>query len=157
MATTTPAGLIDRLRATALDLVSLVAGADAGSLRRVPAEGEWSAATVVSHLADTELIYSVRARLMLTSDRPWLAAFDEQLWAERFGPLDRNVRDALQRWRALRDANVRLFGSLSEEEWGRQGVHEERGAITVTGLAEVMVAHDRNHLGQIRRALSEQR
>ena len=154
MATVTPAGLIDRLRATALDLVSLVAGADAGPLRRAPEEGEWSAAVVVSHLADTELMYSMRARLMLTSDRPWLSAFDEQLWAERFGPLDRDVRDALQRWRVLRDANLRLFGSLSEEEWGRQGVHEERGTMTVTALAEVMVDHDRNHLDQIRRALS---
>jgi hypothetical protein len=154
MATTTPAGLIDRLRATALDLVSLVSGADPGPLRRAPAAGEWPAATVVSHLADTELVYSVRARLMLTSDRPWLPAFDEQLWAERFGPLNRDVRDALQRWRTLRDVNVRLFGSLSEEEWGRQGVHEDRGTITITTLAEIMVDHDRNHLDQIRRALS---
>ncbi|MGH9282659.1 MAG: DinB family protein [Acidimicrobiales bacterium] len=154
MATKTPAGLIDRLRATALDLVSLVAGAQTAALRRAPAEGGWSAATVVSHLADTELVYSMRARLMLTADRPWLTAFDEQLWAERFGPLDRDIRDALQRWRALRDSNLRLLSSCSEEEWGREGVHEERGAMTLTGLAEVMVHHDRAHLDQIRRALS---
>ncbi|MGQ0521626.1 MAG: DinB family protein [Actinomycetota bacterium] len=149
-----PAGVIDRLRATALDLVSLVTGADPGPLRRVPAPGEWSAATVVAHLADAELVYGVRARMMLTVDRPWLVAFPEGAWAERFGPLDRDVKDSLQRWRVLRDANLRLFGSLSDDEWALEGVHEERGTMTVTALAELLVSHDRAHLDQIRRALS---
>ena len=154
MPTANPAGVIDRLRATALDLVSLVTGADAGPMRRAPGPGQWPAATVVSHLADAELVYSVRARLMLTGDRPWLPTFPEEAWAQRFAPLDRDVRDALQRWRVLRDANLRLFSSLSDDEWACEGVHEQRGTLTVTGLAELLVGHDRAHLDQIRRALS---
>lgn len=154
MPTTSPAAALDRLRSTALDLVSLVTGADPGPLRAVPAPGEWSAATVVSHLADAELVYGVRARMMLTVDRPWLASFDEELWAARLGPLEPDVRESLQRWRVLRDANVRLFGSLSEEEWSREGVHDQRGALTMAALATLLVSHDRAHLDQIRRALS---
>ena len=154
MPTAGPPAVVDRLRSTALDLVTLVSGADAGPLRRAPAPGEWSAATVVAHLADAEVVYSVRARLMLTADRPWLPAFDEQAWVARFAGLDPHVRDSLQRWRLLRDANVRLFASLDEPEWAREGVHEERGTLSVAALAELVVSHDRSHLDQIRAALA---
>ena len=145
---------LERLRSTALDLVSLVSGVDAARLRRPPAPGEWSAGTVVAHLADAELVYSFRARMILTGDRPFLPAFDEQAWAARCATLDGDVRDTLQRWRALREANVRLFASLDEVEWAREGVHEERGPITLASLADVVAAHDRSHLDQIRTALA---
>lgn len=154
MPTASQARALDRLRATALDLVSLVTAAPASRLRRVPAPGAWAAATVVAHLADAELVYSVRLRTMLVEERPRLAAFDEAAWAERFGPLDPEPRQSLQRWRALRDSNVRLLESLDEEEWERVGIHEERGPLTVAAVAEVLVGHDRDHLDQIRRALA---
>lgn len=155
MPTASPGGSVARLRSTALDLVSLVAGADPARLRRAPAAGGWSAATVVAHLADTELVYSVRVRLVLTAERPWLVAFGEEAWAERFAPLEPDVRETLHRWRALRDGNVRLFASLSDAEWAREGVHEERGSLTVAAIADLLAAHDRAHLDQIRRALAD--
>ena len=154
MPTATPAGTLDRLRSTALDLVSLVGGADPAALRRPPAQGEWSAATVVSHLADAELVYSVRARMILTANRPWLMSFSQEAWAERLSPLEADVRESLQRWRVLRDANVRLFASLTDGEWAREGVHDEAGTLTMAALAGRLAAHDRAHLDQIRLALS---
>lgn len=145
---------LERLRSTALDLVSLVSHVDPGRLGRAPAPGEWSARTVVAHLADAELVYSVRARVILTGDRPFLPAFDEQAWAARCAGLDGDVRDTLQRWRALRDANIRLFASLDGDEWAREGVHEERGPMTLAALAGIVASHDRSHLDQIRTALA---
>lgn len=154
MPTTSPAGILDRLRSTALDLVSLVAGADPAPLRAVPGPGEWSAATVVAHLADAELVNAVRFRAMVTADRPWLVPFPTEAWATRFGPLESDAKDSLRRWRVLREANLRLLASLGDEEWAREGVHDERGALTVTALAGLLVAHDRAHLDQIRSALA---
>ena len=154
MPTVSPGGVLDRLRSTALDLVSLVSGTDPARLGHAAGPGAWSAATVVGHLADAELVYSVRLRMVLTADRPWLVGFAEEAWVTRFGPLDPDVREALHRWRVLRDANVRLFASLGEHEWAREGVHEERGTLTMAGLAELMVSHDRDHLDQIRGVLA---
>lgn len=154
MATTDPSGTIDRLRSTALDLVSLVAGADPGRFRAVPSPGEWSAATVVAHLADTELVYGVRLRMILTVDRPWLVSFPEEAWADRFGPLEPDAKESLQRWRSLRDANLRVFAGVAGDEWTREGVHDERGTLTVAALAGLLADHDRAHLGQIRQALA---
>ena len=149
-----PPAALGRLRSTALDLVSLVSGVDAGRLGCAPAPGEWPAGTVVAHLADAELVYSVRARMILTGDRLFLPSFDEQAWAARCAALDGDVRETLQRWRVLRDANIRLFASLDPDEWAREGVHEERGAITLAALADIVASHDRSHLDQIRTALA---
>lgn len=145
---------LDRLRTTGRDLVSLVSGADAVDLRREPAPGEWSAAVVVSHLADVELVWSVRLRMVVADDRPTLVPFDESAWAERFGDLDEDVRDTLQRWRAVRDANLRLLDSLVDEEWERAGSHPQRGPLTVAALVKLQAEHDRIHLDQIRSALA---
>jgi hypothetical protein len=145
---------LDRLKATARDLVSLVSGADNARLRQAPAPGEWSAATVVAHLADAELIYAVRLRMVVAEERPLLAAFDENAWAQRFGALDADPRDALARWRTLREANVRLLESLAEDEWSRVGMHQERGVLSVAAIAQLLAEHDRAHLDQIRAALA---
>ncbi|HUP70253.1 MAG TPA: DinB family protein [Acidimicrobiales bacterium] len=154
MRTSARALTVERLKATARDLVSLVGAAEPARLGREPAPEEWSAAAVIAHLADTEAVYGVRLRKMLTEDRPVLETFDEHVWAQRFGPLEPAVKDSLQRWRSLREANTRIFDSLSDDEWELVGVHSRRGPMTVVALAEAVVAHDRNHLDQIRRALA---
>ena len=118
-------------------------------------EGEWSPATVVAHLADAELVYSVRLRMMLTDDRPYIAAFDEQAWVRRFAELEADARQALARWRTLREANVKLLESLADEEWNLTGLHSERGEVSVARVSELIAEHDRNHLTQIREGLAE--
>lgn len=157
MRSSSPAVTLDRLKATALDLVSLVGGIDAVRLAREPEPDEWSAAMVVAHLADSELIAGMRLRMMLTLDRPRLETLDGELWVHRFGPLEPGVRDSLQRWRSQREANTRVLEAITEEEWQLVGIHAERGPVTVVSIAEGMVAHDREHLDQIRRALAAPR
>ena len=145
---------LEHVRATGRDLVSLVSGVNDDHLERRPAEGEWSARDVIGHLADAELAYSMRLRLIVAQDRPRLTWYDEEAWVERFGSLDEDARVTLARWRALRDANVRLLESLADEEWERGGIHDTDGMLTVETIAKRMVAHDRTHLDQIRTALS---
>ncbi len=154
MRTSARALTVERLKTTARDLVSLVGAADPGRLNREPAPDEWSAAVVVAHLADTEAVYGLRLRRMLTEDRPVLDAFDEQVWATRFSPLEPAVRETLQRWRSQREATTRILDSLSDDEWQLVGVHSQRGRLTVAAMADYLVAHDRDHLDQIRRALA---
>ena len=145
---------LEHVRTTGRDLVSLVSGVSDEHLARRPAEGEWSARDVIGHLADAELAYAMRLRLVVAQDRPRLTWYDEQAWVERFGPLDEDARVSLARWRALRDSNVRLLESLADEEWLRGGIHDTDGMLTVETLVKRMVTHDRTHLDQIRAALS---
>jgi hypothetical protein len=145
---------LEHLRSTGRDLVSLLSGVSDDHLTRSPSEEEWSATEVISHLADAELVYANRLRLVVAQDRPRLPWYDEQEWVARFGQLDEDARVTLARWRALRDSNVRLLEALVDAEWERAGIHDTDGLITVETIARRMVAHDRTHLDQIRAALS---
>jgi hypothetical protein len=153
-----PSVALERLKSTPRELVALVGTAKPEAMHRSP-DGdpdEWSPATVLSHLADAELVYSVRIRMALTADRPYLAAYDEQAWVRRFAELDVDPKETLVRWRALRDANLRLLESLEPGEWKLSGLHAERGEVSIVHIADLMVNHDRAHLGQIREGLAEE-
>jgi hypothetical protein len=146
--------VVDRLRATVPALVALVTGSPAAVLDQRPAPDEWNAATVVAHLADAELVYGVRLRMVLTQPGAMLPAYNERDWAARFGPLDQDVHRSLARFRALRESTMAILESLADNEWARVGVHEERGSLSVADIADLMAAHDSAHLDQIRTALA---
>jgi uncharacterized damage-inducible protein DinB len=143
--------LVEPLRQSLAELPRVVESLPKDRVHQTPAEGEWSAASVVVHLADSEMVYGVRMRLALTRDRPPLVALDQEVWERRFAALE-PVDAALARWAALRESNVRLLESLSSEEWRRSGIHDERGEESVQRMAEILVDHDRQHLDQMRRA-----
>ncbi len=156
MAVLEPSVALDRLKGTPRELVALLTTARSEALRRQPDDGEWSPATVVAHLADAELVYSVRIRMAVTADRPYLAGFDENAWVRRFAELETDPKESLARWRALRDANLRVLASLEPDEWKLTGMHAERGEMSVTQIADLLVQHDRAHLAQIRAGLADE-
>jgi DinB family protein len=145
---------LESLRATVPALVALVTGSPVDAFHRRPAPGEWTAATVVGHLADAELVHGVRLRIVLTAAEPVLTAYDEGAWATRFGPLDDDPTAVLARFRVLRDSNIAILETLTDQEWHKTGHHEERGQETVAAIVDRMVAHDSDHLDQIRAALA---
>lgn len=146
--------LVERLQATPSNLVSLISTAPAAALTRVPMRGEWSAATVMAHLADAEIVYGVRIRHMLADDKPSLAGYDEKAWVDRFAPSEPDAAASLTRFRVLRESLLRILSTVEEAEWDRVGHHEEAGEMSVREMVERVADHDRNHLDQIRRALA---
>ena len=151
-----PRTLVDRLKTTARDLVALLSGASSEQLARSPGGGEWAPATVISHLADDELVYSVYFRMVLAGDRPYLAGYDQEAWVRRLSELEPDAKSSLARWRALREANLRLLESLDTDEWKLSGLHAVRGEETMVQLANVLANHDREHLDQIRKGLASE-
>ena len=116
--------------------------------------GEWSAHQVLQHLADTEMVYGVRIRMIVTQERPSIVGYDQDAWGSRFKDLDESGQQTFLRWRVLREANLRLLGSLTNDEWSRVGNHSERGEESIRSMVALLAGHDRAHLDQIKRALS---
>ncbi len=104
-------------------------------------------------MADAELVYSVRVRMVLTDENPALVGYDEQAWASRLTMCDLNVAGSVERFRVLRDANLRLFESLEDVEWSRVGTHLDQGELSIAAIVEKLIGHDREHLNQIRKLL----
>jgi DinB superfamily len=144
---------VEVLRATLDEIEQLIDGASADAQSRAPGPGEWSPREVLSHLADSDLVTGVRVRMIVTQDRPTLVGYDQEAWTSRFGGLDVAASETVERWQALRRANLRMYESLAPEEWQRVGLHTERGEESVRLIAQLQAGHDRMHLDQVRRGL----
>ena len=115
------------------------------------APGKWSIRQVIQHLADSELVGGNRFRMVMTQDRPALAGYDQDLWAERLRYSKSNVDQALEEFTSLRRANVRLFEQASDADLARVGLHSERGEESLGFMLKLYAGHDIVHLRQIAR------
>jgi len=134
-------------------IAGLIAGFSELALRVRPLPRKWSVAEIIAHLAEDELASSWRYRQMIENSGCTLAAFDQDRWSRLGDYAAWNPWVALQMFRLLREANVRMLQRLTAEEWERFGIHAERGKTTVRDLAHHMTGHDRNHIEQIQSIL----
>jgi DinB superfamily len=144
------ADVVAELEGTVDELRALIEGMSPADLRRTPPDG-WSAEQVLAHLADFELIAGVRARTLLTVERPALVAYGQAEFTRRFSGLE-TAEALLARFAVNRLATVRVLRTLDEQDWERAGVHPVRGDETLRQAAAYLLRHDREHLQQIRAA-----
>ena len=143
-------------RQAPLTLAELIDGVSEADLQARPAPGKWSVGEILAHLAEDEIATAWRYRQMIEHCGCDLAPFDQDQWAQLGNYASWNPREALELFRLLRTANLRMLGQLSVADWQKFGVHAERGNITVSDLARHMAGHDMHHIDQIRRILARQ-
>jgi uncharacterized damage-inducible protein DinB len=120
-------------------------------LRTPEGPGKWSMAQVLQHLADSDLVWGWRVRLILAHDRPELTGYDQDLWAERLHYADADPDEAMSMFALLRRANLKLIDRATPEDLKRVGVHSERGEESIEYLLRLYAGHDLLHLRQIDR------
>jgi hypothetical protein len=135
-------------------LAERIRGLNDSALRRPEAPGKWSVIEVIQHLADSDLVFSYRLKMMLTEDRPPLQGYDQDRWAGELHYRDVPLDVALNQLRGLRTANLHILRRLSPSQLERVGLHSERGPESAGFLLQLMGAHDLVHRRQIDRILS---
>jgi DinB superfamily len=120
-------------------------------LREPERQGKWSIGQILQHLADSEVVWAWRMRLILAQDRPQLTGYDQDLWAERLHYDQADPSDALELFAVLRRANLRLVDGASTADLKRVGMHVERGEESLEHLCRLYAGHDLLHLRQIER------
>jgi len=135
-------------------LAARLRGVPEQALRRPEAQGKWSVTQVVQHLADSELVFGFRSRMILSEDRPALQGYDQDRWALLFRYGEVSWEGALAQLGVLRDANLAVLRRLGPAELERVGMHSERGPESLGHLMKLMAAHDLVHRRQIERVLA---
>jgi uncharacterized damage-inducible protein DinB len=145
---------MDILRRTPLRLREVVQGLSPDEISRPEAPGKWSIRQVIRHLADSEVVWGYRLRMVLGQQRPPLTGYDQDEWAERMGYGEAPVREAVEEFDIVRRGNMRLLVRATPEELERVGVHSERGEESVSRMVVLYAGHDLVHLGQVERILA---
>jgi len=116
-----------------------------------PIQGKWSACEIVQHLADSEMNSALRLRRLLYEDRPVIQGYDQDGYATRFKYNERDFAPALDAFRGARATSAQILSQVTEEDWKREGWHNEIGVYTPETWLKIYAAHAHNHAAQIRR------
>jgi DinB family protein len=140
--------LMKALRETAHAMESLLWNIDDDLHEDPSADGEWSCAQLITHMAAMERRYVERLECMTLLDAPRIAAFDADSIDCGDAP---SIYEAMDDFSELRRQTVYLLYSLDDGDWRRTGVHPYLGPLTIMQVAREMNEHDLAHLWQLRR------
>jgi hypothetical protein len=142
---------VDVLRATPGVAARAMAALTPEQLKTPEMPGKWSVSQVLRHLADTDVVWGWRMRLILAQDRPVITGFDQDLWANRLDYANADANESLEVFAVLRRDNLRLIDRATPADLERVGVHAERGEESAGYLVRLYAGHDLMHLTQIER------
>lgn len=142
------------LGSTPATIAAWIDGRAAAGLQRSPAPGRWSVAQIVAHLADSEIVFAYRVRMILAAPGTAIQAYDQDAWSRAQHAETSDAHRSLKLFTAIRESMLPLLRGLNGEELDRYGLHVERGRESVRHLLALYAGHDRNHLAQIERQLT---
>jgi hypothetical protein len=142
-----PEDVPERIRGNAAAWAGVLA--DRPDVRRRPDDRTWSPLEYGCHVRDVHKIFDERVRLMLETDDPAFANWDQDTTAvqERYGeqaPID--VAEG------LRDAAAQVagrYGALAGGAWNRTGRRSDGAAFTVSSLARYHLHDVEHHLHDV--------
>ena len=144
------ASVTDYLRQVPDLIDEAIRGLSDAELRRRPSPDQWSVLEVCCHLRDAAEFEGQRIRRLVEEDAPTLEPYDQEVLARERdyqGDDPHRVDIAL---RAFWGGLAYQLEGLSDEQWGRGGIHPEIGPVTVRSRAELEVEHAREHLAQLK-------
>jgi hypothetical protein len=141
--------------ATPRQIARLVKGVSKKKLSQRPAPDKWSVTEILAHLADSELVYGFRIRLILEASGTPIQGIDQEAWARFSDYAKHDPALSLEALRTTRERLVRLLKSLPRASWDLYGMHSERGKETITRVVEMLAGHDVNHMKQIKERLAK--
>ncbi len=114
-------------------------------------EGGWTVRQVVHHLADSHVNAYVRFKLALTEHRPTIKPYEEDRWAQLPDTSRTPVSTSLALLDALHERWVTLLGAMGPDDFERELVHPEAGAMRLYDMLALYAWHGRHHVAHVTR------
>jgi hypothetical protein len=141
--------IVRHLEAQLDETTALLNGvADDKSLHRY-APGKWSIRESMSHVNDTERVFTFRAMWFARGFSIPLPSFDQDIGVAGSSADTRAWRSHIDEFRAIRGATIQLFRNMPDEAWSRRGVASGM-EFTVRALSYITAGHVAHHLGVLR-------
>jgi hypothetical protein len=140
-----PAGdICETLESQLPDVLTLLRGvAEEKSLFRY-APGKWSIREVVSHVSDTERLFTFRALWFARGFDTPLPSFDQDVAILTAGADERSWNSHIEELSAVRASTIGFFRDLPGEAWGRRGIASDN-PFSVRALAYITAGHLAHH------------
>lgn len=139
-----PGDVRDVLDTQADDLARLLAGVSEEQSHYRYAPEKWTIRQVISHINDTERVFTFRAFWFGRGYEQPMPSFDQDIAMAVAGANERPLADHLEEFRALRAATAKLFRSMPAGAWDRRGVASDN-PVTVRALAYITAGHVAHH------------
>ena len=148
------AEVLERYRRGPELIAAAMTGAAGAELDYVPAPGKWSVRQILCHMADADIVAAARFRRIIAEEKPTLAAYDQDAWAQNLDYTHRKTVPAMETFRQIRAWTYELLSSLPENAFERKAMHAEKGEMTLADLLGVYARHAEKHAEQMRNVRS---
>jgi|WetSurMetagenome_2_1015567.scaffolds.fasta_scaffold88876_2 hypothetical protein len=138
--------ILRRLHEHPEEVESLTDGLPEELLKERPGEGRWSLHEITMHLVETQEIFSERIARMLVEDRPVIVPFRPDAARRDGAYAARGFAEGMAALRRQRELLLTLLGSLTDEQWRREGKHPEMRHYSVERCMESFMRHEEHHL-----------
>ena len=118
-------------------------------LRRSYGQGKWNARQILCHLADTEVLFQSRLRLILSQPGCAVEVQDPDRWARTLVYADRKLPLVRKLYVACRESLMELVDLLPEAIFGRDGKHPKHESYRAWDVVTKAATHNYHHYGQL--------
>jgi uncharacterized damage-inducible protein DinB len=113
------------------------------------AEGKWTLKQVLGHMIDTERFFAFRAFCFSRGDKSPLPGFDQDDYVNGATFETRSVQSLAKEFKAVREANLFLYSSFTEEQSLMIGT-ANNNPVSVRALVYMTAGHELYHLELIK-------
>lgn len=110
------------------------------------APGTWSVQEIVIHLLDSDLIATHRMRRIAAEHLPLLVSYDENAFIANLPAERMDFPTALALFELHRRYTAQWLRTLPAESFAREGIHTQRGNITLGQIVDLYSSHVDHHL-----------
>lgn len=112
-------------------------------------EGKWTVKQLLNHMIDAERIFAYRILCFLRGDETALPGFDENVYVENTDLSSRSLHDLAAEFKAVREANLFLFSSVTPEQSLFKGIASGK-PVSVRALLYITAGHELHHIDILR-------
>ncbi len=109
---------------------------------------EWSIKEIISHLIDSERVFSYRMLRISRNDQTPLPGFEQNDYVKMSGADELPLEDLLSEFEYLRRANILAVKGMSEEATKRMGI-ASNAPVSARALIYMLVGHVEHHMASL--------